>query len=283
MTQLLKGAQVVESMTARLTREVEELKARGVEPCLAILRVGEKPDQLSYERGATKRCAGLGIAVKSVALPEDAAQGQVLDAVKELNANGAVHGILLLQPLPKGLDGDAIRNAIDPRKDVDCIGDAALGAVFVGASGAFAPCTAQACIEICDHYGIELQGKRVVIVGRSLVVGKPAAMLFMARNATVTVCHSRTLDLPSVTRGADILVVAMGRAKFIGASCAANGQTVIDVGINWDEEAGRLVGDVDFDAVEPLVDAITPVPGGTGAVTNCVLADHVVQAARLAV
>lgn len=280
MTQLLKGAQVVESMTARLTREVEELKARGVEPCLAILRVGEKPDQLSYERGATKRCAGLGIAVKSVALPEDAAQGQVLDAVKELNANGAVHGILLLQPLPKGLDGDAIRNAIDPRKDVDCIGDAALGAVFVGASGAFAPCTAQACIEICDHYGIELQGKRVVIVGRSLVVGKPAAMLFMARNATVTVCHSRTLDLPSVTREADILVVAMGRAKFIGASCAASGQTVIDVGINWDQEAGRLVGDVDFDAVEPLVDAITPVPGGTGAVTNCVLADHAVQAAR---
>lgn len=282
MTQLLKGTQVAEGMSQRLAEEIEELKVAGTIPCLAILRVGEEPDQLSYERGATKRCAGLGIEVKSVALPQDAAQEGVLAAVQRLNEDAAVHGILLLQPLPKGLDGNAIRNAIDSRKDVDGIADGSLGGLFVGAQSAFAPCTAQACIEICDHYGIQLEGKRVVIVGRSLVVGKPAAMLFLARNATVTVCHSRTADLPAVAREADILVVAMGCARAIGAECAAAGQVVIDVGINWDARAGKLVGDVDFDAVEPIVDAITPVPGGVGAVTNCVLADHVVQAAKRA-
>lgn len=282
MTTLLKGAQVVEDMAARIAKSVEELKARGVEPCLAFLRVGDKPDQISYMKGATKRCAGLGVATREVVLPEDATQEQTIAVVQGLNADDAVHGILLLQPLPKALDGDAVRNAIDVRKDVDCVGDAALGSVFIGDKDAFAPCTAQACIEICDHYGVELEGKNVVVIGRSLVVGKPVSMLLLGRNATVTICHSRTQDLSQIARRADVLVVAIGRAKSIGIDCVSPGQTVIDVGINWDESAGRLVGDVDFDAVEPVVDAITPVPGGTGAVTNCVLVDHVVTAASRA-
>lgn len=282
MTTLLKGAQVVEDMAARIAKSVEELKARGVEPCLAFLRVGDKPDQISYMKGATKRCAGLGVATREVVLPEDATQEQTIAVVQGLNADDAVHGILLLQPLPKALDGDAVRNAIDVRKDVDCVGDAALGSVFIGDKDAFAPCTAQACIEICDHYGVELEGKNVVVIGRSLVVGKPVSMLLLGRNATVTICHSRTQDLSQIARRADVLVVAIGRAKSIGIDCVSPGQTVIDVGINWDESAGKLVGDVDFDAVEPVVDAITPVPGGTGAVTNCVLVDHVVTAASRA-
>ena len=276
----LLGAEVVEGMTQRISAEVAQLKDAGIEPALAILRVGEAADQLSYERGATKRCESMGVKVVNAVLDQEASQEEVLEALEALNDDAAVHGILLLQPLPKHIDGNAIRNAIRFEKDVDGASDASLGGLFTGAAGAFAPCTAQACIEILDHYAIDISGKRAAVIGRSLVIGKPVSMLLLARNATVTMCHSRTDDLAGVVSDADIVIAAMGRAETIDASYLRAGQIVVDVGINWSEEKGKLVGDVAFDQAFDTVAAITPVPGGVGAVTNCVLVGNVVKAAK---
>lgn len=279
MAELFKGAPVSAALSERIRADVQALGARGVMPRLAIVRAGASPDDLAYERGASKRAAALGVETETVALPPDVTQARLLDELARLNAAPEVHGILLLRPLPAHIDETAACNAILPDKDVDGVTNASLAAVFTGAPHGFAPCTAAACIALLDHYGVELAGKRAVVVGRSLVVGRPLAMLLLHRNATVTLCHTRTRDLAAVCREADILVAAAGREGVVGAAHVSAGQVVLDVGIHVRED-GTLCGDVVFDEVEPVVAAVTPVPGGVGSVTTAVLLRHVVQAAR---
>ena len=280
MAQILSGKEVAAAMTDRLTAQVEELKAAGVQPTLAILRVGERDDDLSYERGATKRAEAVGVAVRNVVLPGDCTQEQLETAFTEINTDPNVHGILMFRPLPAQLDDKPIVAAMDPAKDIDGITVGSAAGVFMKSGEGFAPCTAQACIEILDHYGIDPKGKRAAVIGRSLVIGRPVAMMLMHKNATITICHTKTVDMPSVTKEADIVIVAAGKMETIGAEYFKPGQVVIDVGIGWNEEKGKLCGDVIFDEVEPIVDAITPVPGGVGSVTTCVLISHVIDSAQ---
>ena len=279
MAQILDGKQVVAALNEKLRADVDQLNEKGVLPTLAIVRVGERGDDISYERGAIKRCETIGVAVKCFALPEDAAQEELLDVIDSINKDDTIHGCLLFRPLPKHMDDSAVRNALVPAKDVDGITDGSLAGVFAGTEDGFPPCTAQACIEILDHFGHDLKGKNVTVIGRSLVVGKPVAMMLLGRHATVTVCHTRTVDMPAICRKADILIVAAGRAGIVGKEYFSEGQIVIDVGINVDDD-GKLCGDVNFAEAEPIVGAITPVPGGVGTVTTSVLVKHVVNAAK---
>ena len=278
MATLLKGAQAAAAMNERTAARAAALTARRIVPTLAVVRMGAREDDLSYERGVMNRCAKVGVAVKPYLLEADASQAQLLAVVEEINQDPGIHGCLIFRPLPAQVDDKAVRAALAPEKDVDGITDASLAGVFTGSGVGYPPCTAQACVEILDFYGIPLEGKRVTVVGRSLVVGKPAAMLLDRKNATVTICNSRTRNLPEICRQADVLVVAMGKRGAIGGDCLAPGQTVVDVGIHTDEN-GKLCGDVRFAEAEPVVAAITPVPGGVGAMTTSVLAAHVVEAA----
>jgi len=278
MAKLLEGKLVTAAMKEKQTLQVKELEAKGVTPTLGIIRVGERPDDISYEKGATKRCEGVGVAVKVFALPADCSQEQLLEVVAKVNEDASIHGVLIFRPLPKHMDDEVIRNALAPQKDIDGITDGSLAGVLTGKGNGFAPCTAQACIEILDHFGYELKGKRVVVVGRSLVVGKPLALMLTDRHATVTVCHTRTVDMPALCRTADIIVAAAGRAGVVSGEFFASGQVVIDVGINFGED-GKMCGDADFAAAQLIVDAITPVPGGVGTVTTSVLVGNVIAAA----
>ena len=278
MAKQLLGKEVTAALNERIKADVAALNAKGVKPTLGIIRVGERPDDLSYERGATKRCETLGVEYKKYLLPADVSQEELLKVVDEVNNDDNIHGVLMFRPLPKHIDQTLVENALAAEKDVDCQTDASLGGVFTGKKVGFPPCTPQACMEILDHYGIDCTGKKAVVIGRSLVVGKPAAQMLIKKNATVTTCHTRTIDMPSVAREAAILIVAAGRAGVVGAEYVSPGQIVIDVGINVNEE-GKLCGDVDYAAVEPIVDSITPVPGGVGSVTTSVLVGHVVEAA----
>ena len=280
MAELLKGLPVANAITEELVGRVAALEERGVHPTLAIVRVGERDDDLSYERGALKRAEKVGLGVRQFVLPADCSQDDLMAVIDEVNADDSIHGCLMFRPLPKTLDEAAACAALDPAKDVDCITEGSLFGVFANRPMGFPPCTAQAVIEILDHYGYELTGANVTVVGRSLVIGKPVSMMLQARNATVTMCHTRTRDLAAECAKAQILVVAAGHIGTAGAASVAPGQVVIDVGINWDEAAGKLCGDVLFDEVEPIVAAITPVPGGVGSVTTAVLAKHVVTAAE---
>lgn len=282
MAQLWKGAPVAAALTEQLSQRAQALIAKGVTPTLAIVRVGERPEDLSYERGALKRCEKVGIAVRQYLLTATSSQTDLIEVIKEINRDDSIHGCLLFRPLPKHMDEAAVCAALSPAKDVDGITAGSLAAVFSGSGAGYPPCTAQACLEILDHYGYELKGKRAVVVGRSLVIGKPVSMLLLGRHATVTICHTRTADLPAECRRADVLVAAAGKAGAVSAQCLAPGQVVLDVGINVDED-GNLVGDVDFAAAENTVEAITPVPGGVGAVTTSVLARHVIEAAEKAI
>lgn len=278
MAKQLLGKEVTAALNERIKADVAKLNEKGIKPTLGIIRVGERPDDLSYERGATKRCETLGVECKKYLLPADVSQEELLKVIDEVNHDDNIHGVLMFRPLPKHIDQTVVENALAAEKDVDCQTDASLGGVFTGKKVGFPPCTPQACMEILDHYGIDCTGKKAVVIGRSLVVGKPAAMMLIKKNATVTVCHTKTVDMPSVTREADILIVAAGRAGVVGAEYVSEGQIVIDVGINVNAE-GKLCGDVDYAAVEPIVEAITPVPGGVGSVTTSVLVGHVVEAA----
>lgn len=282
MAKILKGAEVVEALNASIESGVESLKSQGVEPTLAIVRVGERGDDISYERGATKRAEKLGVGVRSIVLAEDITTGELLETIKTLNGDDSVHGVLMFRPLPKHIDEDLIRNSLAPEKDIDGITDLSLAGVFSNTPTGFAPCTAQACMEILDHFKVELQGKKAVVVGRSLVVGKPVSMLLLARHATVTVAHSRTADLPGTVKDADVVIACVGRAQMVDGSYLSPGQVVIDVGINVTED-GALVGDVNTAEAEAIVEAITPVPGGVGTVTTSVLVKNVVQAATRAI
>ena len=281
MALLLKGGEAAAAMNEKTAARVAALTAAGVVPTLAVVRMGAREDDLSYERGVMNRCAKLGIQVKHCLLEADASQDQLLEVIRDINRDSSIHGCLLFRPLPAQINDKAVREALAPEKDVDGITDASLAGVFTGSGVGYAPCTAQACVEILDHYGIPLEGKRVTVVGRSLVVGKPAAMLLDRKNATVTICNSRTRNLPELCRQADVLVVAMGKRGAIGGDCVAPGQVVVDVGIHTDEN-GKLCGDVRFAEAEPVAAAITPVPGGVGAMTTSVLAAHVVEAAQKA-
>ena len=279
MAKILKGAEVTKALHEKLAADVAWLQERGVVPTLAIVRVGARDDDMSYERGATKRCENNGVSVRHVTLPETVTQELLLQEIRTLNADATVHGILLLQPLPKHLDGEAVRQILDPAKDVDGITDGSLARVFSGKGEGFVPCTAQACMEILDYFQIDCTGKHAVVIGRSLVVGKPAAILLLERNATVTVCHTRTTNMAAIAKTADILLVAAGKAEIIDAASLSEGQIVLDVGIHANAD-GSLCGDVCFAEAEPIVSAITPVPGGVGTVTTSVLVSHVVQAAK---
>ena len=271
MAKRLLGKEVTAALNERIKADVAALEEKGVKPTLGIIRVGENESDISYERGATKRCETLGVACEKVLLPADVSQENLLAEIEKMNKNDNIHGVLLFRPLPKHLDQAVIENALDPAKDVDCMTDGSMTGVFT--------CTPQACMEILDHYGIDCTGKRAVVIGRSLVVGKPAAMMLIKKNATVTVCHTRTVDMPSVVKEADIVIVAAGRAGVVDDTYLRPGQIVIDVGINVNAE-GKLCGDVDFEKAEPIVEAITPVPGGVGSVTTSVLVGHVVEAAK---
>ncbi len=279
MADLLLGKPVADAMAADIVARAKALTTSGKQPTLAIVRVGERPDDLTYERSAMKRADACGIAVKQFVLPTDASTDDVLAAVATVNSDDSIHGCLLFRPLPEGIDEQAVCNALDPAKDIDGITRGSLATLLAGTGEGFAPCTAAACIDILDHYGINPQGKKAVVLGRSLVIGKPVALMLLARNATVTVCHSRTQDLASAVRDADIVVCATGRARAYGADLFAPGQTVLDVGINFDDE-GNLCGDADFDAVESVVSAITPVPRGVGSVTTVAMLRNVVIAAE---
>ena len=281
MSKLLLGKPVADAMTEDLSQRVDALKAAGVTPVLAIVRVGERPDDLSYERGVTKRAQSVGVDVRPFVLDEDAGQQQLEAVIRQVNEDSSIHGCLMFRPLPAHLDEDAACALLAPEKDVDAISPAALAGVFADRQGAFAPSTAVACMKVLDHYDIDPAGKKVVVIGRSLVIGKPVAMLLLARNATVTICHSRTRNLVETVREAEIVICATGRARAYGADFFREGQTVVDVGINVDAE-GKLCGDVDFESVENLVDAITPVPRGVGSVTSAVTVGHTVQAAERA-
>lgn len=277
--ELLKGAPVAARLNEQTKKAAARLAEQGVTATLAILRVGDRPDDVSYEKSSTKRCESLGISVKSVVLPEDAAQSELMSCIAELNADETVHGILMLRPLPKHLDEEAACDALLPEKDVDGVTDSSLAGVFTASGRGFCPCTAHAAAELLDYYGIDCEGKNVVIIGRSLVVGRPLAMLLMHKNATVTICHTRTKELPSVTRRADMIVATAGRPKMIKAEHLSPGQILIDVGINVDEN-GVLCGDVDAEEAVDWASALTPVPGGVGTVTTSILAANVVKAAQ---
>lgn len=278
MAKQLLGKEVVAALNERIKANVAVLKEKGINPTLGIIRVGENGSDISYERGATKRCETLGVACEKYLLPEDVSQEELLEVIDKVNKDDNIHGVLLFRPLPKHLNQSVIENALDPAKDVDCMTDGSMSGVFTGKQVGFPPCTPQACMEILDHYGIDCTGKKAVVIGRSLVVGKPAAMMLIKKNATVTVCHTRTVDMPSVAREADIIIVAAGRAGVVDDRYVKEGQIIIDVGINVNAE-GKLCGDVAYDKVEPIVEAITPVPGGVGSVTTSVLVGHVVEAA----
>lgn len=279
MAMILKGAPVVAAMNEANAIRCAALKANGITPTLAVVRVGTREDDLSYERGVMTRCGKVGVAVRQYLLPADAAQEQLLEVIAGINADPAIHGCLLFRPLPKQFDDRTIRAALSPEKDIDGITDGSLAGVFTNTAIGYPPCTAQACLEILRYYDLPLSGKRAVVVGRSLVVGKPAAMMLDRQNATVTLCNSRTQNLPALCKEADILVVAMGKMGFIGGDCLREGQVVVDVGIHVNAE-GKLCGDVRFAEAEPVVGAITPVPGGVGTVTTSVLVSHVVDAAE---
>lgn len=279
MAQLLKGLPVANALTETLVERVAALNAKNVTPTLAILRVGERGDDISYETGAMKRCAKVGIAVRQFLLKADCSKEELLDTIREINEDPSIHGCLMFRPLPDKAMEEAACALLSPEKDVDCMTVGSLATVFTGKGAGYPPCTAQACIELLDHYEIPLQGKRVTVIGRSLVIGKPVSMMLQARNATVTMCHSKTVDMAQICRNAEILVVAAGKAGVVDRSFASPGQIVVDVGINVNAE-GKLCGDVMFEDVEPIVEAITPVPGGVGSVTTAVLAKHVIQAAE---
>lgn len=279
MAQILKGLPAANALTQILAERVTALNEKNVTPTLAILRVGERGDDISYETGAMKRCAKVGIAVRQFLLPGDCTQKQLLDTIRQINEDASIHGCLMFRPLPDKAMEEAACRLLSPEKDVDGMTAGSLATVFAGKGAGYPPCTAEACMELLDHYGIPLEGKQVTVIGRSLVIGKPVSMMLQARNATVTMCHTKTLNMAEVCRNADILVVAAGKAGVVDGSFAASGQIVVDVGINVNAE-GKLCGDVSYAEVEPVVEAITPVPGGVGSVTTAVLAKHVVEAAE---
>lgn len=273
----LRGKKVSDGIKEYVSKELETLS---FVPKLAIVRVGENPDDMSYERGATKKLKSFGLDVASYVFPQDISDEDFKKAFKDINEDDEVTGILLLRPLPRTINEKDIENMIDPKKDLDGISPINIAKVFVGDTTGFSPCTAEAVIEVLKAYDIELTGKRVTVVGRSMVVGKPVSMLLLKENATVTITHTRTVDLKKTCSDAEIVIAAAGRAKMLNSDYCGQDAVMIDVGINVDEN-GKLCGDVDYATLDGKASAATPVPGGVGTVTTAVLAKHLIQAAKM--
>ncbi|HBG3257699.1 TPA: bifunctional 5,10-methylene-tetrahydrofolate dehydrogenase/5,10-methylene-tetrahydrofolate cyclohydrolase [Clostridioides difficile] len=278
--QIIKGKPVADKISEELIKEVDLLIKEGINPKLTIVRVGARSDDLSYERGALKRCQNIGITTEVLELAEDITQEEYVDVLKRVNDDKNVNGILCFRPLPKHLNEEVIKYVIAPEKDVDCFSPINSAKVMEGDKSGFPPCTPTAVVEILKHYNVDLKGSKVTVLGRSMVVGKPVSMLLLSEHATVTICHSKTKNLSGVAAEADVLIAAIGRAKMVDESFVKDGAVVIDVGINVDEE-GNLCGDVDTNAVLDKVSMITPVPAGVGSVTTSILAKHVVKACKL--
>lgn len=276
---ILKGGPVAAAMNEQTAQRVRLLREKGIKPCLAVVRLGERGDDIAYEKGITKRCGDVGVELRRLVLDEYASQRELCEALQEQNHDSSVHGILVFMPLPEHIDPSAVRNAISPEKDVDGISPGSGASVFTGEGSGFAPCTARAVTELLNFYGIDVDGKKVCVLGRSLVIGRPVSMLLMRENATVTMCHSHTEKAFELAAQSDIIVAAVGSAAALGKEYFSPGQTVVDVGINFDEN-GKMCGDVDFSAAENIVEAITPVPGGVGSVTTAVLMRQTVEAAE---
>ena len=282
MAEALRGKAVADAMKEELLKKVDAIKAKGITPTLGIVRVGARPDDLFYEGGAKKTCDSIGMAYEVFEYPADIDQAAFEKAVTDVGANKTINGILMFAPLPKHLDEKKIRELIPVEKDVDCMTLGSAAKVFADDPTGFPPCTPTACMDILHFYNIPIKGKKCVVLGRSLVVGKPVAMLLLREHGTVTICHSRTENLADVCKDADVLIAAVGRAKMVKANFVKAGQTVIDVGINEDpDNPGKYCGDVDYADVEPIVEKITPVPGGVGSVTTVVLCKQTIQACEM--
>lgn len=279
MTRLLKGKDVALAINQKSKDMIERLRQHNIEPTLAIFRIGEKESDISYEKGAKKRCDELGVKLIVNVFDENVSEKQFYEKLDEANDDNTIHGILILRPFPKQFNDNKLRNHINPDKDVDGCSNASLAGLFIDKKIGFAPCTAQSGIEILDYYGIDIAGKNVVVIGRSLVIGKPISMLLLNRNATVTICHSKSSNTADIASKADILISAMGHPEIVDRAYTNKNQCIIDVGITYSEEKQKIVGDVNMDDVLDYVEAITPVPGGVGSVTTAVLVNHVIEAA----
>jgi methylenetetrahydrofolate dehydrogenase (NADP+)/methenyltetrahydrofolate cyclohydrolase len=276
---LMKGIDVVNSLANQMTADITQLRNNGIIPGLAIVRLGSNPDDLSYERNVIKKCEKLGVNCKTYNFEENTSNDNLNKELAKINDDIHVNGVLLFRPLPKQIDESWVKNILDPVKDVDCLTFVNVAKVFEGDENGYYPCTAESVMEILDFYNINPEGKKVVIVGRSMVVGRPLAMMMLKRNATVTICHSKTHNLKETCKNAEVIVAALGRAKFITSDYISPGSTVIDVGINVDSN-GNLCGDVDFDDVQKIASYITPVPGGVGTVTSSILIKNVIKATK---
>lgn len=275
---VLKGKPVADKLTEKIISEVEDILGQtGNKPTLAMVRVGNREDDLSYQRAASNRCKKCGIDTVVVELDENCSMDEYIDSLEKLNGDTSVTAILCFRPLPKGLDEDVIKNIISPEKDVDCFSPINLAKLFSGEKDGFVPCTPMGVVEILDFYGIDVEGKNVVVIGRSMVVGKPLSIMLTNRNATVTICHSKSKNLSEICSKADILISCIGVGRFVKKEFVREGAVVIDVGINFDED-GNMMGDVDYDEVLEQSGGITPVPGGVGAVTTSILASQVLKA-----
>lgn len=274
----LRGMPVVKHIAEDITARMETLAKKNIVPTLAVVRVGEREDDLSYERGLLKRFGSVGAQVVSKVLSVDASQEELEKVIDECNKDDSIHGILLFRPLPKQFDEKKIIELVDPRKDVDCMCMENIAHTFAQDGQGHEPCTPQAVMELLDFYNIDLTGKRVVVVGRSMVVGKPLAMMLLKKNATVIMCHTKTVDVREECKKADIVVACAGVAKMIDASYIKEGTVLIDVGINVVD--GALCGDVDYASIGELASMATPVPGGVGTVTTSVLLKHTVRSAE---
>ncbi|NLW41351.1 MAG: bifunctional 5,10-methylene-tetrahydrofolate dehydrogenase/5,10-methylene-tetrahydrofolate cyclohydrolase [Tissierellia bacterium] len=279
MAEILKGNVVANQIKEKMKQDIEELKKHGKTPTLAIVRLGDNPGDISYEKSIIKNCDNVGIKAVVYERNVDIKTEELIELIEELNKDDETSGILVFRPLPKHIDEEIIRNVISPEKDVDCMHPLNLERIFEGDMDGFAPCTPKAAMEILKYYDIPLEGKNVVVVNRSMVVGKPLAMMLLKENATVTICHSRTQNLHEITNKADVVVVALGKAKFFDEKYFNEDSIVIDVGVSLDEN-GKLSGDADFEKLSPMVDKITPVPGGVGSVTTSILLSQVVLACQ---
>lgn len=280
MARLLKGKIVADALMEENRKTVAELKKKGLCPTLAIFRIGEKDSDLSYEKGINKKAEEAGIRLVKYVFDEDVPTEEFYSKLDQANKDPGIHGILVFRPLPDSFNDDELRNMIDPSKDVDGCNDLSLAGIFINKNLGFAPCTAQSVIEILNYYKIDPKGKNVVVLGRSLVIGKPVSMMLSNLNATVTICHSRTRDVEKIAAKADILICATGMMESVNRNYVNENQTVIDVGISWNENKNKLCGDVLFEEVELLVKDITPVPGGVGSLTSCILISHVIESCR---
>ena len=280
MGEIIKGKPVGDALSEVLKGECEALVKDGIQPKLAILRVGAKANDLSYEKGALKKCETIGIETEVTELPDGTTQEEYIEVLQKLNKDSSVHGILTFRPLPEGIDEEVIKNVIAPEKDVDCFSPMNTAKLMEGDKTGFPPCTPTAVVEILKHYNVPLKGANVVVLGRSMVVGKPVSMLLLGENATVTICHSKTKDLAQVCANADVLVAGVGRARMVTADYVKEGAVVIDVGINAKPEGGGICGDVDTDDVVGKASMVTPVPAGVGSVTTSILAKHVIKACK---